>query len=109
MGEFKDAEDVELIMPMLRGWLAVLGGAATVSPDAQQQQQAERLRWRQPPRLVWNALCTLLPLLAAPALEHVAQRVEGAVAMIAEAAVSGSQYQCGCARSIRSQRRHLLM
>ena len=99
MGEFKDVEDVESIMSVLRGWLATLG-AAGASPQEAQHWQGERPRWRQPPRLVWNALCTLLPLLAAPALEHVAHQIEGAVAMIADAAVTGSQNQCACSRSI---------
>ena len=95
MGRFKDAEDTESIMPVLRGWLAVLG-AAGVMPLQAQQRHGERPRWRQPPRLVWNALCTLLPLLAAPALEHVVRQMKEAVAIITEAAVTGSQNQCAC-------------
>jgi len=99
VGEFKDAQDVESIMPVLSGWLAVLG-AAGASPQEAQQRQGERPRWRKPPRLVWNALCTLLPLLAAPALEHVVHQIEGAVATIADAAVTGSQNQCACSLSV---------
>jgi len=99
VGEFKDAQDVESIMPVLCGWLATLGAASASPQEAQQRQQGERPRWRQPPRLVWNALCTLLPLLAAPALEHVAHQIGGAVATIADAAVTTSQNQCACSRA----------
>lgn len=94
-GQFQHAEDSEPIMPVLRGWLSVINVVES-APEAQQQQSEaqRRPRWRQPPRIVWNALCTLLPLLTEPALEHAVEMIPETVSTIAQAAMDASQHQC---------------
>ncbi len=107
VGMIGAAEDVDAILPVLSGWFAALHNAAP-TPDKQQQQHhqqgvdASRPRWRQPPLVVWNALCALLPLLAAPAVVHAAEEIQDLVTTIVTAATDSSQYQCApCCRKLR--------
>ena len=94
-GQFRDAEDVESIQPVLIGWLCVLANLESASSELQQLPTgSERPRWRQPQQFVGNALCTLLPLLAAPALQHVVQQVPEMVATFVQAALIASSNQC---------------
>ena len=97
-GKIETAEDADTILSVLSAWLSALRSAAP-TPEKQQQphQQgaaASRPRWRQPPLVVWNALCVLLPLLAAPALERAIRELPELLTTIFNAATGVNQYQC---------------
>ena len=98
-GKIETAEDADAILPVLSGWLAVLHDASP-TPEKhlqhymQQGVEASRPRWRQPPLVVWNALCVLLPQMAAPAMEHTVEEIQDLVMTVVTAATDCSQYQC---------------
>ena len=96
-GNLQTEDDAQTVLPVLLGWLDVIQRAKSV-PDKPKElrhgQEASRPRWLQPPLVVWNALSSLLPFMAASVASFIVGEVPGLLTTVVSAATGFSQHQC---------------